>query len=181
MFEILEPIYSLDRRRRASCSCPRGGVPRAGDVLRDPELADALERLGAEGAAPFYAGDIGAAVSERVCELGGMLTREDLAAYRAEPREPVRVRYRGREVLTNPPPSAGGMLLAYALALLERDGRPARPARRSCGRWSARRTSARRSSSPASPSPASSSASWPAGSARPRTSRCSTATAGPAR
>ena len=38
----------------------------------------------------------------------------------AEPREPVRVRYRGRDVLTNPPPSAGGTLLAYALALLER-------------------------------------------------------------
>jgi gamma-glutamyltranspeptidase/glutathione hydrolase len=55
-----------------------------------------------------------------VCELGGTLTRADLAAYRAEPRDPVHVRYRGREVLTNPPPSAGGTLLAYALALLER-------------------------------------------------------------
>ena len=90
-----------------------------------PALADALERLGAEGAAPFYEGDIAAAIFDRVCERGGTLTREDLAAYRAEPREPVRVRYRGREVLTNPPPTAGGMLLAYALALLEREpGRP---------------------------------------------------------
>ena len=38
--------------------CVDGRVPREGDVLRDPELADALERLAAEGAAPFYTGDI---------------------------------------------------------------------------------------------------------------------------
>ena len=45
----------------------------------------------------------------------GCSTREDLAAYEVVPREPVRVAYRGREVLTNPPPSAGGTLIAYAL------------------------------------------------------------------
>jgi gamma-glutamyltranspeptidase/glutathione hydrolase len=117
VFEILEPIYASTPESRALCM-PEGRVPRVGDVLRNPELADALERLGAEGAAPFYTGDIGAAVSDRVRELGGTLTREDLAAYEAVPREPVRVRYHGREVLTNPPPSAGGTLLAYALALL---------------------------------------------------------------
>ena len=48
-----------------------------------------------------------------------MLTREDLAAYAVIDREPVRVAYRGREVLTNPPPSAGGILIARALALLD--------------------------------------------------------------
>jgi gamma-glutamyltranspeptidase/glutathione hydrolase len=120
---ILEPIYASTAESRA-LFMPEGRVPRAGDVLRDPPLADSLERLGAEGAAPFYAGDIGAAISARVCELGGVLTREDLAAYRAEPREPVRVSYRGRDVLTNPPPSAGGTLLGYALALIDRDPAP---------------------------------------------------------
>ena len=59
---------------------------------------------------------------------GGTLTREDLAAYEAVPREPVRVGYRGREVLTNPPPTAGGILIAYALALLEREPGAAEPA-----------------------------------------------------
>jgi gamma-glutamyltranspeptidase/glutathione hydrolase len=123
LFEILEPIYSSSAEGRA-LFMPDGRVPQPGDVLRDPPLADALERLGAEGAAPFYDGDIGARISERVCRLGGVLTREDLAAYRAEPREPVRVRYRGHDVLTNPPPSAGGTLLGYALALLDRDPPP---------------------------------------------------------
>ncbi len=106
---------------------PEGRVPRAGDVLYDPELAASLERLGTDGAQPFYEGDIGAAICDRVCELGGTLTTADLAAYRAEPRDPVHVRYRGREVLTNPPPSAGGTLLAYALALLERTVGPPDP------------------------------------------------------
>jgi gamma-glutamyltranspeptidase / glutathione hydrolase len=121
VYEILVPIFSSTPEARAVLM-PEGRVPRAGDVMHDPAQADTLERLGAEGAAPFYDGDIGAAICDRVCELGGTLTRADLAAYRAEPRDPVHVRYRGREVLTNPPPSAGGTLLAYALALLERAG-----------------------------------------------------------
>ena len=124
LFEILAVIYASTPEGRA-LYMPEGRIPRAGDVLRDPELAVALERLGEEGAAPFYSGDVAASVCARVLELGGALTMEDLAAYVAEPREPVRVRYRGHDVVTNPPPSAGGTLLAYALALLERgDGPP---------------------------------------------------------
>jgi len=123
LFEILAPIYSSTAEARA-LFMPDDCVPRAGDVLRNPALAGSLERLGAEGAEPFYEGDIGSAISERVRELGGALTTADLAAYEAVPREPVRVRYRGRDVLTNPPPSAGGTLLAYALALLERTSGP---------------------------------------------------------
>jgi gamma-glutamyltranspeptidase / glutathione hydrolase len=95
-------------------------VLREGEVLRNAELADALERLGGEGAAPFYTGDIAAAVSGWLGERGGSVTGEALASYRAQPREPVRMGYRDRVLLTNPPPSAGGTLLAYALALLDR-------------------------------------------------------------
>jgi gamma-glutamyltranspeptidase / glutathione hydrolase len=123
VFEILAPIYSATPEAR-ELFMPDGRVPQAGDLIRDLPLADSLERLGAEGAAPFYQGDLGALISDYVCERGGTLTREDLAAYRAEPREPVHVNYRGRDVLTNPPPNAGGTLLAYALALLERTPGP---------------------------------------------------------
>ena len=105
----------------AALFAPHGELLREGDTIRQPELADALERLGAEGAAPFYTGDIARSVATWVLERGGMLTAEDLAAYVVLDREPVRVRYRGREVLTNPPPSAGGILIAYALGLLDAD------------------------------------------------------------
>ena len=123
LFEILAPITALTEESRA-LYMPEGRPLREGERHRDPVLADALERLAAEGPAPFYTGDVAAAVVEWVTERGGTLTREDLAAYGAMPREPVRVCYRGREVLTNPPPSAGGTLLAYALALLDRSDPP---------------------------------------------------------
>ena len=108
----------------AALYAPAGRLLRAGDTVRQPELADALRRLGAEGADPFYSGDIGAAVAEWVSARGGMLAGADLAAYRVVDRAPVRASYRGREVVTNPPPSAGGILIARALALLDQGGAP---------------------------------------------------------
>src|SRR5829696_877651 len=120
LFEILAPITEHSAESRA-LFMPEARPHALGEVHRDPALADALERLGAEGPAVFYTGDVAAAVADWVGAHGGTLSRADLAAYEAIPREPVRVAYRGREVLTNPPPSAGGTLLAYALALLERE------------------------------------------------------------
>jgi gamma-glutamyltranspeptidase/glutathione hydrolase len=111
----------------AALFAPGGTLLREGDVIRQPELADALERLSAEGAAPFYTGDIATEIVSWLSERGGLLTLEDLAAYEVIDREPVRVRYRSREVLTNPPPSAGGILIAHALAALERDQSPPDP------------------------------------------------------
>jgi gamma-glutamyltranspeptidase/glutathione hydrolase len=59
-------------------------------------------------------------VSDWVLERGGMLSRDDLSSYEVIEREPARVTYRGREVLTNLPPSSGGILIADALGILER-------------------------------------------------------------
>lgn len=103
----------------AALFAPGGRALREGDLFRSPELADAIELLGAEGAAPFYTGEVAAAVVSWLQARGGLLTREDLAAYRAIAREPVSATYRGRTVLTNPPPSAGGVLIALALTLLD--------------------------------------------------------------
>ncbi len=121
--EILAELL-LSTEECAALWAPAGHVLREGEVLRNPELGDALERLGREGARPFYAGDIGAAVSEWLGERGGSITIEALVSYGAQLRAPVRMSYRDREVLTNPPPSAGGTLLAYALALLDRSPGP---------------------------------------------------------
>jgi gamma-glutamyltranspeptidase / glutathione hydrolase len=124
VFEILAGIVTSTPECR-ELFAPDGHVLRAGERIRQPELADALERLGSEGAAPFYSGDIAAAIIEWLSTRGAMLTAADLDAYGVVDREPVRVPYRGREVLTNPPPSAGGILIARALALL--DARPGPP------------------------------------------------------
>jgi gamma-glutamyltranspeptidase/glutathione hydrolase len=110
----------------AALWAPAGHVLEEGELLRNPELGDALALLGQEGAEPFYRGEIAAIVCDWMAARGAALSRENLAGYCALAREPVRVRYRDREVLTNPPPSAGGTLLAYALALLDRGPAPPR-------------------------------------------------------
>jgi gamma-glutamyltranspeptidase / glutathione hydrolase len=108
----------------AALWAPEGHVLREGDTLRNPELGDALVRLGQDGAEPFYRGDIATAISGWLDERGGSLSSADLAGYGAIERAPVAIPYRDREILTNPPPSAGGTLLAYALALLDRGPAP---------------------------------------------------------
>ncbi len=117
--EILAGIVTLTVEV-AAVYAPEGRVLREGERVCQPDLADAIERLAAEGARPFYEGDVAAAVAALMGEQGGLVTRADLAAYETVLREPVRARYRGREVLTNPPPSAGGTLIALALGLLDR-------------------------------------------------------------
>jgi gamma-glutamyltranspeptidase/glutathione hydrolase len=119
---LLQGILGLTRESRALWF-PHGRVLREGDVFRDPELGDTIERLGREGAAPLRDGDLAAACADWCTEHGGALTRADLGAYRAVERPPVRVGYRDRRILTTPPPSAGGVLLALALGRLAPAGR----------------------------------------------------------
>jgi gamma-glutamyltranspeptidase/glutathione hydrolase len=121
ILEILAPIHD---RLGGTCElyAPGGRALREGDRFSFPELGDALERFASEGSDPFYRGDVAAAIADLVMERGGTLGPTDLAGYEAIERRPVRVPFRGTEVLTNPPPSAGGILIAYALGLLERLG-----------------------------------------------------------
>ena len=121
VLRILEPIYTRLPECRAIYA-PEGRILREGEPFRFPDLADALELLAAEGPEPFYRGEIGRAVADFVGERGGTISRSDMAAYEPIERAPVRASYRGCEVLTNPPPSSGGVLLAYALELLDRLG-----------------------------------------------------------
>jgi gamma-glutamyltranspeptidase/glutathione hydrolase len=121
LFEILADIV-FSTPESAAVFAPEGRLPGPGDTLRQPELADALDRLCTEGPEPFYSGDIARAIVEWVGERGGMLTAPDLEGFRVIDRHPIEVPYRGRTVLTNPPPSAGGILIARALAWLEADG-----------------------------------------------------------
>ena len=92
--------------------------------LRNPELGEALGLLASEGAEPFYRGAVAEAVGEWLAGRGGCSAAGTSPPTRRFAREPLRVAYRDREILTNPSPSAGGTLLAYALALLDRAPSP---------------------------------------------------------
>jgi gamma-glutamyltranspeptidase/glutathione hydrolase len=126
ILDILAPIHERLEGTR-ELYAPGGRPLREGDAFRFPELAEALERFGAEGAEPFYRGEVAAALSEFTVRHGGTLGPADLATYEAVARQPIRTRFRGTEVLTNPPPSSGGILIAYCLGLLERLGERSGP------------------------------------------------------
>jgi gamma-glutamyltranspeptidase/glutathione hydrolase len=118
-FEVLGPIITRTPEVRAVYA-PDGSLIREGGTVRMPEVGDLIERLGAEGPGFLYEGDHARAIADWLGEHGGAITLEDLAEYRVVEREPARARYHGREILTNPPPSSGGILIAYALDLMER-------------------------------------------------------------
>jgi gamma-glutamyltranspeptidase/glutathione hydrolase len=125
-----EVIHLLEAILRTTPECAAIYAPatRLLDVdglWRDDDLGDTIERLGAEGAKPFYEGEVAQAVARWISDRGGVLTADDLRRYEPIERAPLRVRYRGRDVYTNPPPSAGGILLALALGRL--DAKPGPP------------------------------------------------------
>ena len=93
-----------------------GGQPLAvGAVLRQPDLADTLQRLADQGEAGFYAGETAQKLVDGVKAGGGIWTVQDLAQYQAVERKPIVFRFQGYRIVTAPPPSAGGIGLAEML------------------------------------------------------------------
>jgi gamma-glutamyltranspeptidase/glutathione hydrolase len=96
-----------------------GRAPVEGDLFRQPELADTLERLAANGHDGFYRGVTAKRLIAGVNAQGGRWTADELAAYRVRERAPLRLEYDGWEVVTAPPPSSGGIAIAEMLQVLE--------------------------------------------------------------
>jgi gamma-glutamyltranspeptidase/glutathione hydrolase len=117
---LLDPIIRFSAEGRRVYSAPSGARLVAGDTLRLTDLADTFEAIARRGAAAIYRGERARAIVATVRDGGGDLTLADLAAYRVVWRRPVSVSYESHDVLSNPPPSSGGVLIAYGLALLER-------------------------------------------------------------
>ncbi|OQX84709.1 MAG: gamma-glutamyltransferase [Candidatus Latescibacteria bacterium 4484_7] len=90
-----------------------------GDTLRQPRLARTLELIAAEGKSAFYQGRVAGMIADEMKMGGGLITREDLASYRAVFRKPVEGSYRGYKILSAPPPSSGGTILLEILKILE--------------------------------------------------------------
>ena len=96
--EMLEPVLTLDAGARIYA--PGGTLLRDGELLEQPGLVRALELLRDEGADSVYSGSIAEALLTLCAERGGVVTREDLAAYRATWSEPVEVAFAGTRFLT---------------------------------------------------------------------------------
>ena len=94
---------------------PGGKAAVLGQRVQRPELARTLHTLGTEGPESFYTGPIADDLVAAAARFGGTLTREDFARYQPRELTPLRMAWEGYEVLTMPPPSAGGLFLAQVL------------------------------------------------------------------
>ena len=93
------------------------GKLHAGGTFRQPELAAALRRIAADGAAGFYEGETARLLLAEMRRGGGLITADDLAAYRPVWREPLREKWRNHEILAAPPPSSGGFAIIQLLKM----------------------------------------------------------------
>ena len=98
---------------------PDGSLYRAGEVIRQPELAWTLRQVAERGADGFYRGEVARRFAADISAHGGLITADDLAAYRAVERAPLTGTYRGLPVAPMPPASAGGATLLEMLNILE--------------------------------------------------------------
>jgi gamma-glutamyltranspeptidase/glutathione hydrolase len=104
---------------------PGGEPPDSGDVLVQPDLARALQAIADSGPRVFYEGYLADLIVREMERGGGLISRDDLAAYRALWRDPISFAYRGYTIYSMPPSSSGGVTLALILNMLEaRDSLP---------------------------------------------------------
>ena len=88
-------------------------------ILKQPNLAKTLFKISKKGSEIFYKGEIAKWISEESLSRGGLITMEDMAAYKAKLREPIETSYRGYRVVTMPPAASGGLVLLQTLNILE--------------------------------------------------------------
>ncbi|MEX2259182.1 MAG: gamma-glutamyltransferase [Woeseia sp.] len=96
-----------------------GSFYEPGDTWKQPDLAKTLQRIQRQGADGFYHGRTADLVADFMAANGGIITRDDLARYEAQEREPIRGSYRGHDIISMPPPSSGGVALVEMLNILE--------------------------------------------------------------
>ena len=98
---------------------PGGEIPAQSAPLHQTALAETLNRIAEFGPPGFYAGPTAEAMVNELAARDGVMTLEDVAAYAPVKRTPLRGWFRGKEIITMPPPSSGGIVVLQALAILD--------------------------------------------------------------
>ena len=116
---LLEPIMTLTQRSKHIYQ-PEGDYLQTGDMIMNPDMVGFLDRLVDEGDDCFYLGDIAQKIDQEMRDHGGLLTKEDLAAFEVRERPPLTVPYRGHTFVTASEPSMGGTLIGLFLAVQDK-------------------------------------------------------------
>lgn len=119
LLQLVSPIYSTQSALPLfSSPADRQRLVAPGDLSKNTELAEIMECLALEGEDLFYRGEIAQAIVQ-LCSDKGHLTYEDLVKYKTIVRDALSTEYKGHHFYTNPPPSAGGILITFGLNLLK--------------------------------------------------------------
>ncbi|VAW34713.1 Gamma-glutamyltranspeptidase @ Glutathione hydrolase [hydrothermal vent metagenome] len=116
--EVLSPMLLYSEEGRGIYA-PGGRALIKGETLCNKHLATTLEALSKKGFERFCRADFAPNLLESFGEPLGLITEEDLNEYKAVRRRPLHFNFRGSDIYTNPPPSSGGSLVAFALKLIE--------------------------------------------------------------
>ena len=116
--EVLGPM-SVFPASIAAFAKPGSGDWMAGDRLVQADLSRTLRAIADDGADVFYKGWIADRIAEDMKANGGIITKDDLARYKAKERVPVRGTYKGYDIVSMPPPSSGGVVLLEMLNIVE--------------------------------------------------------------
>jgi gamma-glutamyltranspeptidase/glutathione hydrolase len=118
IFDLMAPYLAHDAQA-AAIFLPGGAPLHAGEVLKQPQLANSLTLISKNGPAALYHGPIGAAIVAASKAGGGILTQADFDHYKVRELKPVECDYRGYHIISAPPPSSGGVVLCEILGILQ--------------------------------------------------------------
>ena len=95
-----------------------GRTPKAGEIFRNPRMAQTLKRIAAEGPDYYYKGEVAQKLVRCSEKLGGLFTLKDFADHRSDWVEPITANYRGYDIFEMPPTTQGFVALEM-LKILE--------------------------------------------------------------
>jgi gamma-glutamyltranspeptidase/glutathione hydrolase len=115
--KLLEPIFSSTEESKKLYT-KNGELIDENTVFKNEDYANFLEQFAEEGVLFFYEGEIADKIEKLSIENNGLIRKHDLQRYQVIERKPIDFNFKGFEILTNPPPSSGGILIAFSLELL---------------------------------------------------------------
>lgn len=117
--KLLEPIFTSTKSSMDVYGIDDKNLIDETHLFKNPQYADFLEAFAKEGARLFYEGEVASEIEKISKENDGLIYKEDLKNYEVIKRNPIDFKYKDYEIVTNPPPSGGGILIAFTMKLLE--------------------------------------------------------------
>ncbi|MGA1931636.1 gamma-glutamyltransferase [Arcobacter sp. YIC-464] len=118
--KLLEPIFTSTKSSMDVYGIDDKNLIDETHLFKNPAYADFLEAFAKEGSKVFYEGIVADEIEKIMKENDGLILKEDLKNYQCIKREPIDFNYKGYEIVTNPPPSGGGILIAFTMKILEK-------------------------------------------------------------